>query len=138
MPNLNRILLIGHLTRDPELKDVGSTQLCTFGLATTTKFSKDKSETCFIDVKCWGNRAPVIAQYFQKGSAILVEGRLSLEQWEDQQSGQKRSKHTINCSNFEFMGKSGNNSHSANTEQSEQPMSDNGNQNGYEDDQCPF
>jgi len=127
---MNKVLIMGRLTRDPDLKPIGQTQLCTFGLAVTTKFSAEKGETCFVDCKAWSKRGEAINQYFNKGSQILIEGRLCLERWEDQ-NGNKRSKHTINVDNFHFTESK------ANSNQNE-PDKPNSKQNGMNDDEIPF
>lgn len=111
MPNLNKVMLMGHLTRDPELKYTPSnTPVTTIGLAVNRKWkNKDGSsgdETCFVDCEAWGRTAEVICQYVNKGDPLYVEGRLKLDQWEDQ-GGNKRSKLKVNIESFEFLkGKS--------------------------------
>lgn len=108
MPNYNKTLLMGHLTRSPEIKDVGNTKVASFGLATNDKW-KDKNgeqqeRVMFIDCTAWGRTAEVIAERFNKGDAIFIEGKLRLETWDDKNSGGKRSKHSINVESFSFVG----------------------------------
>lgn len=109
MANLNKVLLIGNLTRDPELRYTpGGTAVASFGLAMNRKFrsssGEDREETCFVEVNAFGRQAEVISEYMSKGRQIFVEGRLHLDQWEDKQSGAKRSKLTVTAENFQFLG----------------------------------
>lgn len=94
----NKIILVGHLTRDIELRySQGGMGISTTALATSRKFTvngEKKEETCFVDITFFGRSAEVANQYLHKGSKILVEGRLHFEQWVDQ-NGQKRSKHSV-------------------------------------------
>ncbi len=95
----NKVVMIGNLTRDVELRYLPSgAALATIGLASNRKFKKQDGtmadETCFIDVKLFGRTAEVANQYLKKGSKVLIEGRLSFETWTDQM-GAKKSKHTI-------------------------------------------
>mgnify|MGYP001202585794 CR=1 FL=1 len=108
MPSVNRVILAGHLTRDPQSKQLPSqTTVTEFGLAMNRKFrTKDgdnREEVTFVDCAAFGKQAEVIQQYCQKGKAILVEGRLKLDQWEDKQGG-KRSKLSVVVENFQFLG----------------------------------
>lgn len=108
MANLNKVMLIGNLTRDPQLSYLPSqTAVVEFGLATTRRFKKQDGsqgeETCFVDCQMFGKRAEVINQYFKKGEPIFVEGRLKFDQW-TAQDGAKRSKLRVFVENFEFLG----------------------------------
>ncbi len=107
MPSLNRVLLIGHLTRDVQTKQLpGGTTIAEFGLAMNRKFKvKDEAreEVCFVDCSAFGKQAEVIAQYCQKGKALFVEGRLKLDSWEGK-DGTKRSKLSVIVENFQFVG----------------------------------
>lgn len=109
MSNLNKVLLMGRLTRDPELRVTsGGLSICKFGIAINRKFKGQdgemKEETCFIDVDAFGKQADVIAKYLTKGRPIFVEGRLKLDQWESE--GQKRSKLGVVLEGFQFVGSS--------------------------------
>lgn len=109
MPSYNRCILIGHLTRDPELRNLpNGTALCKFGIAVnrnwTTESGEKKEEVTFVDVDCFGRTAENVAKYLKKGSALLVEGRLKLDQWDDKQTGQKRSKLGVVAEMVTFMG----------------------------------
>ncbi len=103
----NNVQLKGNLTRDPELRYLNTGKaLTTFGIAVTTKYGEGKEETLFVDVSVFGKRAEVVAEYFQKGSPMLLEGRLQLNQWTDKE-GNKRSMHKILLNDFEFIGQTG-------------------------------
>jgi len=109
MANYNRIILVGNLTRDPQLKYLPSQMaVCEFGLAVNHKFrtktGEEREEVCFIDCSCFGKGGEIINQYCQKGKQILVEGRLKYDTWEDKQGGGKRSKHVVVVDNFQLMG----------------------------------
>jgi len=107
MPNLNRVMMMGHLTRDVQLSFLPSnTAAAEFGLAISHKWKgadgNKKEEVCFIDCTAFGVRAENINKYFKKGDPIFVEGRLKFEQWE--KDGLKRSKHKIIVESFTFVG----------------------------------
>jgi single-strand DNA-binding protein len=109
MASLNKVLLIGNLTRDPELRYVPSgTAVATFSMAVnrayTNQAGEKKEEVCFVRVVVWGRRAEVCGEYLSKGSPVFVEGRLQSRTWEDQ-SGQKRSTIEVIASNVQFLGK---------------------------------
>lgn len=101
--NFNNIVLIGNLTRDPELFGQDS-QVCSFGMAVNRRWKsqsgEQKEEVMFIDVKVFGKGATIAHQYLKKGHEVLVHGRLAQEHWDDKQSGQKRSKHVIHADPF--------------------------------------
>lgn len=107
--NLNKVLLIGRLTRDPDLRTTANgTAICDLGLAVNRRWrdqsGRDQEETCFVDVAVWGRSAENCAQYLQKGAPVLVEGRLRLEQWEDRNGGGKRSKLGVVADVVQFLG----------------------------------
>lgn len=111
MANLNKVLLIGRLTRDPELRYTqGGTAVTEFGIAInreyTTADGTRKKDTCFVDIVLWARRAEVACQYLKKGSPIFVEGRLELDQWQSQE-GQKRSRLRVVADNFQFLERAG-------------------------------
>jgi len=104
MASYNKIIIIGNLVRDPELKVTqNGTQVCQITVASTHKY-KEQEETCFIDAACFGTTAEVVSKYFSKGKPILIEGRLKLDKWQDRETGQNRSKHSIFIEKFEFIG----------------------------------
>jgi len=97
MASFNRVILVGNLTRDPELRYTPKgTAVAKVGLAVnrvwTTETGEKKEEVTFVDVDVFGRTAENVGQYMRKGSPILIEGRLRLDQWDDKQTGQKRSK----------------------------------------------
>jgi single-strand DNA-binding protein len=106
---LNKVLLIGNLTRDVEIRYTqGGTAIAKFGLAVNRRWkdrnaNEDREETMFIDISVFGRSAEIANQYLSKGRQVLVEGRLVLEQWTDQ-NGQKRSRHSISADNIQFLG----------------------------------
>ena len=112
MAYLNKVFLIGNLTRDPELRVTPKgTSICQFGLAVNRQF-KDESgamrdETTFVDIEAWGKQGELVSKYLTKGSPCFVEGRLRLDQWEDKQSGQKRSRLKVVLDNVQFLGRGG-------------------------------
>jgi len=108
MANYNRIVMIGNLTRDPEFRTIPSGQaVCRLGLASNRQFKNRQTgamiqEVCYVDIDVWGNQAESCRQYLQKGRAILVEGRLKLDTWQDN-NGQNRSKHSIVADRIVFL-----------------------------------
>ena len=108
MASYNRVILMGNLTRDPQLRYLpNNTAVCEFGLATNRRYrdrdGNQKEEVCFVDVTAWGRSAETINQYMTKGRGILIEGRLKLDQWTNQE-GEKRSKLTVVADTFQFVG----------------------------------
>lgn len=107
MASLNKVLLIGNLTRDPDVRMMSNGRaVCSFGLALNRTF-KDaegnrKEETTFVDVESFGPRAEAVGRFFTKGRSIFVEGRLRLDQWESKE-GEKRSSIKVVLDNFEFV-----------------------------------
>ena len=112
MAYLNKVFLIGNLTRDPELRVTPKgTAVCQFGLAVTRQY-KDESgatrdETAFIDIEAWGKQGELVSKYLQKGSLAFIEGRLRFDSWEDKQSGQKRNKLKVVLENVQFLSRGG-------------------------------
>src|SRR6202035_2952087 len=110
MANLNKVFLMGNLTRDPQLKylPANNTPVVDFGLAVNRRWKAptgaDREEVCLVDCSAFAKTAELINQYFTKGKPIFVEGRLKLDQWEDKQGGGKRSKLTVVVENFQFIG----------------------------------
>lgn len=108
MPNLNKVFLIGNLTRDPELRYIPSgTAVCALGLAVNRRFKTkqgdSRDETLFVDVTVWGKQAELCSQYLSKGRPVFIEGRLRLETWTGN-DGQKKSKMRVVAENFQFLG----------------------------------
>jgi single-strand DNA-binding protein len=134
----NKVILVGNLTRDVELRYTPSgTAVAKFGLATNRVFTdpitkEKKQEVMFIDITLFGRAAETSNQYLKKGSQVLVDGRLSFNQWTDQ-TGQKRSKHEIIAENIKFLGgRENQNGGSYNTQQSSKPTN---NQQQYNNSQ---
>jgi len=112
MANLNKVMLIGNLTRDPEIKYTPKgTAVTDIGLAINRVYSTEAGEkredTTFIDVTLWGRTAEIVNQYCKKGNPLFVEGRLQLDTWEDKQSGQKRSKVRVVGEGIQLLGSKG-------------------------------
>ncbi len=113
MPSLNKVFVMGNLTRDPESRFTPSgTAVAQFGLATNRRWRDRQSgemreETTFVDIEVWGKQAELAGQYLVKGRPVFIEGRLKLDQWEDRNTGQKRSKLKIVGENFQFLGSRG-------------------------------
>ena len=108
MAGYNRIVMVGNLTRDPELKQLPSGQnVCRLGLASNRSFKNRQTgqqmqEVCFVDIDVWGAQAESCGQYLQKGRSVLVEGRLKFDSWQDAQGG-NRSKHSIIADRVVFL-----------------------------------
>lgn len=120
MASFNKVLLIGNLTREPELRYLpAGTAICKIGMAINSKFKgKDgqmKEEVTFVDVDCFGKTAENIGKYMRKGSPILIEGRLKLDTWDDKQTNQKRSKLGVVAETVQFLGSKGERTESAPT-----------------------
>ena len=108
MANMNKVILAGNLTRDPQLSYLPSnTAVCELGMAINRKWKAQngdmKDDTCFVDLRAYGRQAETLNQYMQKGKPLLVEGRLKFDQWEGK-DGQKRSKLYVVVETFQFLG----------------------------------
>lgn len=109
MSSMNTVLLMGNLTRDPELRNLpGGTTVTELGLAISDNY-KDKDaklieRTCFVDVVVWGKQAEICGQHLKKGAPALVEGKLQLDQWSTE-SGEKRSKLRVRAHRIQFLGR---------------------------------
>ncbi len=104
--NLNKVMLAGNLTRDPEVRNTGKSQVANFGLAINRKYKsgdEKKEETTFVDVECWGTTAEMVGQYLTKGRGAYIEGRLKLDTWEDKDTKQKRSKLKVVAELVQFL-----------------------------------
>ena len=103
---LNHIVMMGRLTKDPELRQAGDTPVCTFRIACDRDYKNKagEKETDFVDVVVWRKMGENVAKYFTKGKPILIEGRLRQDSWEDKQTGQKRTKLMVVLERFEFVG----------------------------------
>ena len=110
MAYLNKVFLIGNLTRDPELRVTPKgTAICSFGLAVNRQFRDEsgtaRDETTFVDIEAWGKQGELVSKYLTKGSPCMVEGRLRLDSWEDKNTQQKRSKLKVVLENVQFLGR---------------------------------
>ena len=111
MPSLNKVLLMGNLTRDPELRVTPKgTPICQFSLAINRQFKMEsgesREEVIYVDVEAWGKQGETIAKYVTKGRPLYVEGRLRLDQWEDKNTKEKRSRMKVVLENFQVLGDS--------------------------------
>ena len=112
MANYNKVLMMGNLTRDPELKRTSSDMaVAQIGMAVNRRY-KDKAgemreETTFVDCEAWGRTAETMTKYLSKGKPVFIEGRLKLDQWQDK-DGNNRSKLKIVIENFQFIDSRGN------------------------------
>ncbi len=109
MPNLNKVQLMGNLTRDPEVRYTPKgTAVVDIGMAINRYFTLDdgekREETVFVDITLWGRQAEIVGQYTRKGRPLFVEGRLQLDTWDDKQSGQKRSKLKVVGDSIQLLG----------------------------------
>ncbi len=110
MAYLNKVFLIGNLTRDPELRTTPKgTAICSFGLAVNRQYRDEagtaRDETTFVDIEAWGKQGELVSKYLTKGSPCMIEGRLRLDSWEDKASGQKRSRIKVVLDNVQFLGR---------------------------------
>jgi single-strand DNA-binding protein len=111
MASLNSVCLLGHLTRNPEVRySSNSTPVAALGLAVNNRIKRSddswQDDPCFVDVVVFGNQAEACAKYLNKGDPVLLEGRLQYRTWQDQQ-GQKRSKHEVIAFRVQFLPKAG-------------------------------
>jgi len=111
MAYLNKVFLIGNLTRDPELRVTPKgTAICSFGLAVNRQYRDEsgaaRDETTFVDIEAWGKQGELVSKYLTKGSPAMVEGRLRLDAWESK-TGEKRSKLKVVLDNVQFLSRGG-------------------------------
>jgi len=109
MANVNKVILIGNVTRDPEIKYTAKGSAVTeLGMAINRYFTTDggekREETTFVDVTLWGRQAEIAGEYLKKGRPVFIEGRLQLDTWDDKTSGQKRSKLRVVAENLQLLG----------------------------------
>lgn len=109
MPSLNKVMLMGNLTRDPELRVTPKgTPICQFSLAINRQFKMEsgesREEVIYVDVEAWGKQGETIAKYMVKGRPLYVEGRLRLDQWEDKNTKEKKSRMKVVLEQFQFLG----------------------------------
>lgn len=109
MASYNKVILVGNLTRDPEVKYTPKgTAITDIGLAVNRTYSTDsgekREEVTFVDVTLWGRTAEIVGEYCKKGRPLLVEGRLQMDTWDDKATGQKRSKLKVVGENIQLLG----------------------------------
>lgn len=110
MAGYNRIIMVGNLTKDPDLKPVGAQSVCKLNIASNKQYKNRQtgamvSEVCFVDVEVWGVQAESCKTYLQKGRPVLIEGRLKLDSWKDQE-GVMKNKHSIVADKVVFLNSS--------------------------------
>lgn len=124
MASFNEVLLMGNLTRDPELKFTSNgNALCKFGLAVNRKYKQGeewKEDVCFVDITVWGKQAENCAEYLSKGRPVFLSGRLSFNSWETD-DGQKRSKLEVVANTVQFLGQAQGQDQSQGRDDSNQP-----------------
>ena len=109
MPSLNKVMLMGNLTRDPELRVTPKgTSVCQFAIAINRQFKMEsgesREEVIYVDIEAWGKQGETIAKYCTKGRPLFIEGRLRLDQWEDKNTKEKRSRMKVVLEGFQFLG----------------------------------
>ena len=129
MANVNKVILIGNVTRDPEVKFTSKGSAVTdVGLAINRNYTLDsgekREETTFVDVELWGRLAEIAGEYAKKGRPVYIEGRLRMDTWEDKASGQKRSRMKVVGENLQLLG--------GRSEGSSRPQSSGGDHDSHE------
>jgi single-strand DNA-binding protein len=110
MASFNKVILVGNLTRDPQVRyTTGGKAVTDIGLAVNSQWfdkqsNQKREETTFVDVTLWGRQAEVAGEYLAKGRPVLIEGRLQLDSWDDKDTGQKRSRLKVVCENMQMLG----------------------------------
>ncbi len=109
MANVNKVILIGNVTRDPEVKFTSKgSAVADLGLAINRNYTLDngekREETTFVDVELWGRLAEIAGEYAKKGRLVYIEGRLRMDTWDDKASGQKRSRMKVVAENLQLLG----------------------------------
>lgn len=113
MASLNKVFLMGNLTRDPALRFTpGGSAVCEFGMAINRRFTsangQEKDETCFVEIIVWGKQAEQCDRFLDKGAPVFIEGRLQFDQWDERETGAKRSRLRVQAERVQFIsGKAG-------------------------------
>lgn len=142
MPSYNKVILMGNLTRDPEIKYLPSgTPIASFGIAINEKYTdketgEEKNNVCFVDIEAWDRQAEIVNEYLSKGSPIFIEGTLKFESWETE-GGTKRNKLKVRLIRFQFIGDRQNNS-DASENIGDDNKDDSSNTNKSNTDDAPF
>jgi len=145
MPNLNKVMLIGNLTRDPETRATTNSTITELGIAVNRSVKDDnggwKDETTFVNVTVWGKTAENCAKFLTKGRGVFIEGRLQMDTWDDKGTGAKRTKLKVVADTVQFLGTGGSRKETPGTTAAGGPSST---QAGWdhdtsgEDDDIPF
>lgn len=144
MASFNKVILMGNLTRDPQVRYTpNSTAVTELGLAVNRVWfdkqsNQKKEETTFIDVTLWGRQAEVAGEYLTKGRSVMVEGRLQLDQWDDKESGQKRYKLKVVGENLVMTGGRSESNGKQTADRPCRPAYSDAHQGGPSDDEVPF
>ena len=139
---VNKVILVGNLGRDPELRTTPSGQtVAKFSVATTRKWRNSQTgereeRTEWHNIACWGRQAEIAGQYLSKGRQVYVEGRLQTDSWEDRETGKKMYRTEIICDNFQMLGSRGDSMSGPGS--SPQPPGDSSFDAGGHDDDIPF
>ena len=143
MAQLNKVLLIGNLTRDPEVRYTPKgNAVADLGLATNrtwrTETGEEKEEVCYVNVVVWGKQAEAAGKYLKKGRPVFVEGRLQFESWE--KNGEKRTTLKVHCERLQFLGSAGGGGKGASSESPAEPAVKDAAPSApdLEDDDIPF
>jgi single-strand DNA-binding protein len=109
MANLNKVLLLGNVTRDPEVRYTPKgSAVCDLGIAVNRSYTTDsgekREEVTFVEITLWGRTAEVAGEYLKKGRPVFIEGRLQMDTWDDKQTGQKRSRLRVVGENMQLLG----------------------------------
>ena len=110
--SLNKVLLMGNLTREPELRYTPGTNaaVCEFGIAINRRFiqnGQEKDETCFLDIVVWGKQAESCSRFLQKGASVFIEGRLVYDTWTEKDTQKKRSRIRVTAERVQFLNQQG-------------------------------
>src|SRR2546421_3569337 len=109
MPSFNKVILLGNLTRDPEVRYTPKgSAVCDLGIAVNRQYTLDsgekREEVTYVDVVLWARLAEIAGEYLKKGRPVFIEGRLQMDSWEDKQSGQKRTKLRVVGETMQLLG----------------------------------
>ena len=137
MASVNKVILVGFLGKDPEMKLAGASNVTEVSIATTEKWKdqqgNQQEKTEWHNVQFWGKSAEIVHKYTKKGSQIYLEGSLSTQSWDDQATGQKRYKTIIKAFSFQFLGGKGESNASNNSNESNSGGSSYSGASGYSD-----
>jgi len=139
MATLNKVMQIGRLGKDPDVRMAGTTKVATFSIAVSEKY-KNEEKTQWFDVKVWAKLADIVEQYVKKGTEVLVDGKLEKEEWDDK-DGNKRSRIVINAFSLQMLGarsEGGQSSQQPIDRQEAENYNQMGNQNQQIEDDLPF